>query len=80
MKKIRGRGDNKLNDNNLTQRKSAIDTTEGSDDRGKLVQPTNGHDIVSGHWTYEGSFMSDDALVKVLNSAGDTMDGSGRRN
>ena len=52
--------------------------TGGSDDRGKLVQPTDRHDIISGSWTDKGSLMSNDALVRDLDSAGDSMDGSGR--
>ena len=41
------------------------DTTEGSDEEGKLGQPTNRHDIVFDRWTYERSLMSDDARVVV---------------
>jgi len=47
--------------------KSIIDTSEGSDDEGKVGQPTNRHDIVFGRWIYERSLMSDDALVRRLN-------------
>jgi len=35
-----------------------FDTTEGSDHRRKLGQPTDGKDIVFGSWTDEGNLVS----------------------
>ena len=78
IKKTRGHEDDKrgcIKRNPI----SVIDTTESSDYGGKLGQRTDRHEIVFGRWAYEGSLMPDDALVRGLNSAGDTMDGSGRR-